>query len=139
VQTFDAAARGGPAGPSPALAQFLAGVLIGAGAATDRAGTPILCADHAVSRNPQTYFADIQAHRAEGPLFEPLARNISPCAFWPVRPVEPVTTIHNSAPVLITARRLPPRRLLRRGERLHRLGRDGLPARRSPPGKGPDV
>ncbi|MEV6490922.1 alpha/beta hydrolase [Actinoplanes sp. NPDC051633] len=98
-----AATDGMPAVPSEALEQFLAGVLTGTGAATDRAGTPILCADRAVSRHPKTYYDDIRTHRGDGPLFEPLTRNISPCAFWPISPIEPTTTIHNNAPVLITS------------------------------------
>ncbi|PWW63325.1 alpha/beta hydrolase [Actinokineospora spheciospongiae] len=101
VRTLDAAARGVDVTPPPALDRTLAGVLTGAGPATDRAGTPILCADRAVSRDPATYFRDIQAHRADEPLFGPLTRNTTPCAFWPVRPVEPPTTINTGAPVLV--------------------------------------
>jgi pimeloyl-ACP methyl ester carboxylesterase len=101
VRVLDAAARGEAVTPRPALAEFLDGVLTGSGAATDRAGTPILCADRAVSRDPAVYFRDIQAHRADEPLFGPLIRNITPCAFWPVAPLEPPTTIHNGVPALI--------------------------------------
>ena len=103
VQTLDAAAHGKPVTPSPQLEQFLAGLFTGSGAATDRAGTPILCADRAVSRNPATYLRDIEAHRADEPLFGPMTRNITPCAFWPTEPVEPVTTVHNNAPALIVS------------------------------------
>jgi hypothetical protein len=103
VRTLDAAAHGTTVTPAPALEQFLAGVLTGAGAATDRAGTPILCADRAVSREPASYLRDIEAHRADEPLFGPLTRNITPCAFWPSGPVEPVTTVHNGAPALIVS------------------------------------
>jgi len=101
VRTLNAAAQGTTVTPSPSLDQFLAGVLTGAGAATDRAGTPILCADRAVSGDPETYFRDIQAHRADEPLFGPLTRNVTPCAFWPSGPAEPTTTVHNGAPALI--------------------------------------
>ena len=103
VQTLDAAAHGTKVTPEPPLEQFLAGVLTGAGAATDRAGTPILCADRAVSRDPASYRRDIEAHRADEPLFGPLTRNITPCAFWPGGPVEPVTTVDNAAPALIVS------------------------------------
>ncbi|MEN3357112.1 MAG: hypothetical protein V7637_1094 [Mycobacteriales bacterium] len=101
VRVLDAAAHGGPATPTPSLREFLTGLFTGAGDASDRAGTPILCADRDVSHNPDTYFRAIQAHRADEPLFGPLTRNLTPCAFWPVRPVEPPTVIHTAAPVLM--------------------------------------
>lgn len=101
VRVLSEAARGATATPAPSLEQFLAGVFTGAGEATDRAGTPILCADRAVSHDPGTYFRDIQAHRADEPLFGPLLRNITPCAFWPVRPAERPTTISNDVPALM--------------------------------------
>jgi TAP-like protein len=94
---------GATATPTPALQQFLDGYRTGSGAATDRSGTPILCADRAVSRDPGRYYRDIQAHRATEPLFGPLTRNITPCSFWPVRGEEPTTTIRNAAPALIVA------------------------------------
>ncbi|MEU8613123.1 alpha/beta hydrolase [Actinoplanes sp. NPDC048791] len=103
VRTLDAARHGRAVTPSPALDQFLAGVLTGTGAATDRAGTPVLCADRAVSRLPATYFRDIQDHRASEPLFGPMTRNITPCAFWPTDPVEPATTIDNDAPAMVVS------------------------------------
>jgi pimeloyl-ACP methyl ester carboxylesterase len=101
VRTLDAAARGTAVTPSPSLDRFLAGVLTGVGPATDRAGTPVLCADRAVSRDPETYFRDIQAHRADEPLFGPLTRNTTPCAFWPTSPAEPTTTVRNDVPALV--------------------------------------
>lgn len=101
LQVFDAASRGEAATPTPALEEFLAGLFTGAGAATDRAGTPVLCADRAASRDPETYFRDIEAHRGDEPLFGPLTRNITPCAFWPVRPAEAPTTIHVDTPALV--------------------------------------
>ena len=103
VQTLDTAARGGTATPSPELEQFLAGLFTGSGAATDRAGTPFLCADRAVSRDPASYLRDIEAHRADEPLFGPLVRNITPCAFWPTAPVEPPTTFDHRAPALVVS------------------------------------
>jgi pimeloyl-ACP methyl ester carboxylesterase len=101
VRVLSEAAHGARATPTPSLEQFLAGVFTGAGTATDRAGTPILCADRAVSHDPGTYFRDIQAHRADEPLFGPLLRNITPCAFWPTRPAERPTTISNDVPALM--------------------------------------
>ncbi|MFI1196119.1 alpha/beta hydrolase [Micromonospora sp. NPDC020750] len=101
LRVLDAAAHGEATTPTPSLEAFLAGLLTGDGYAADRAGTPVLCADRAASRDPGTYFRDIQAHRADEPLFGPLTRNITPCAFWPVRPAEAATTIRNNAPALI--------------------------------------
>ncbi len=101
VRVLKEAAHGATADPTPSLEQFLAGVLTGAGAATDRAGTPILCADRAVSHDPDTYFRDIEAHRADEPLFGPLLRDITPCAFWPTGPAERPTTINNGVPALM--------------------------------------
>lgn len=64
-------------------------------------GTFLLCADRAAPRDPETYYRDIQAHRASEPLFGPLTRNVTPCAFWPTAPVESPTRIRNSVPALI--------------------------------------
>ena len=93
--------RDGSSSPTKVLADKLAGIYTGVGDVSDRAGTPILCADRAVSHDPSTYYRDIQAHRVDEPLFGPLTRNISPCAFWPTKPIEPPTTVHNGTPVLI--------------------------------------
>ncbi|MFI9449918.1 alpha/beta hydrolase [Amycolatopsis sp. NPDC052450] len=101
VRTLRDAAAGLPVTPSAALNALLDGLTTGSGAATDRAGTPVVCADRAASRDPATYYRDIQAHRSAEPLFGPLARNITPCAFWPVAPVEPATRIHNGSPALL--------------------------------------
>jgi pimeloyl-ACP methyl ester carboxylesterase len=73
--------------------------LLGPAQGTD--GMPTLCADEAAPRDPETYWRDIEAHRADEPHFGPLTRNLDACAFWPVRPVEPVTRIGNTAPVLM--------------------------------------
>lgn len=88
--------------PPPAdLTEELDGLATGSGDPGARFGTPVLCADRAVSHDPLTYYRDIQAHRADEPLFGPLTRNISPCAFWPTVPIEPPTTVHNGVPVLM--------------------------------------
>ncbi len=101
VRTLRDAAAGRPVTPSEGLAALLDGLTTGSGSATDRAGTPVICADRAASRDPATYYRDIQEHRAAEPLFGPLARNITPCAFWPVAPAEPATRIHNTSPALL--------------------------------------
>lgn len=65
------------------------------------ATTVLQCAERAVSADPETYWLDIQQHRATEPLYGPLFRNITPCAFWPTQPVEPPTTVDNDHPVLM--------------------------------------
>ncbi|GAA3096022.1 alpha/beta hydrolase [Streptosporangium carneum] len=99
VRTLADAARGTVVTAPPSLKATLDSLFTGAGALEAQA--PIICADRAASRDPETYFRDIQAHRADEPLFGPLIRNITPCAFWPTAPVEPTTTIRNDVPVLI--------------------------------------
>ena len=49
----------------------------------------------AAPRDPEFYWDDIQDHLATEPFYGPLRRNITPCAFWPVAPIEPPTTIGN--------------------------------------------
>ncbi|MFK4084658.1 alpha/beta hydrolase [Kribbella sp. NPDC020789] len=61
------------------------------------------CADRAAPRDPEVYYRDIQLHRIDEPLYGPLARDISPCTFWPVTPPEPPTKIANDHPVLMLA------------------------------------
>jgi pimeloyl-ACP methyl ester carboxylesterase len=61
------------------------------------------CADRATSRDPETYFRDVQAHLASEPLFGPLFRDITPCAFWPVRPLETLPRITTGHPALLVA------------------------------------
>ncbi|MFD5093555.1 alpha/beta hydrolase [Amycolatopsis thailandensis] len=59
------------------------------------------CADRAASRDPESYYRDIQAHLAAEPLFGPLARHITPCAFWPVSPTEAPVPIGDDRPALL--------------------------------------
>ncbi|MEL5955234.1 alpha/beta hydrolase [Streptomyces sp. CLV115] len=101
VRDLSDAARGIKVTPN----QRLEGVLTGLSAAdtdgTSSVQTAIQCADRAASRDPETYYRDIQAHRADEPLFGPLTRNITPCSFWPTAPAEPATKVHNQVPVLM--------------------------------------
>jgi pimeloyl-ACP methyl ester carboxylesterase len=104
VQVLNEAAHGAAPDPTPMLEQFLTGITTGSGGdATARSGLPVLCADRAVSHDPDTYFQDIETHRSDEPLFGPLFRDITPCAFWPTSPVEPPTTISNDVPALMVA------------------------------------
>ncbi|MFI5733562.1 alpha/beta hydrolase [Kribbella sp. NPDC051587] len=61
------------------------------------------CADRAAPRDPEVYYRDIQTHRAAESLYGPLARDVSPCTFWPTRPLEPPTRIANNHPALMLA------------------------------------
>lgn len=101
VRVFSEAARGAEVTPGAELAGLLAVLSTGTGTAGDNAATLILCADRAASRDPETYWRDIDRHRAAEPLFGPLLRNVSPCSFWPAEPAEPATRIHNTVPLLM--------------------------------------
>jgi pimeloyl-ACP methyl ester carboxylesterase len=83
------------------LEAYLHGLFTGEADQSDRYGTPILCADRPVSHDTSTYYRDIEQHRRAEPLFGPFTRNVSPCAFWPVRGTEPPTDIRNDRPVLV--------------------------------------
>ncbi|HEX6673478.1 MAG TPA: alpha/beta hydrolase [Actinomycetes bacterium] len=95
------AAATGSAEPTPELDRALAGVLTGADSAFHSGQTAIQCADEAVPRDPEWYWRDLQARRAHHPLFGPLDRMISPCAFWPASPEQPPVRVHNDVPALI--------------------------------------
>ncbi|GAA0613671.1 alpha/beta hydrolase [Kutzneria viridogrisea] len=103
VRVLREAARGLAVTPTPDLEQKLAlyndpGVSAAFGFS---AATANRCADRAAPRDPETYFRDIQAHLAAEPLYGALARQITPCAFWPTLPAEAPTRIGNSHPALI--------------------------------------
>ncbi|HTI21757.1 MAG TPA: alpha/beta hydrolase [Kutzneria sp.] len=95
--------RDGASKVTDRLAAELSAIYHGGGEMGARSGTAVFCADRAVSRDPATYFRDIQAHRIDEPVFGSVTRNITPCAFWPVRPIEPLTVVHNGLPVLLVA------------------------------------
>ncbi|WP_051114739.1 alpha/beta hydrolase [Actinokineospora enzanensis] len=67
------------------------------------ANTTLQCADRAADRNPENYYRDIQSHRTTEPLYGPLTRDITACAFWPTRPAEPPTKVRNNHPALIVS------------------------------------
>lgn len=102
VRVLRDAARGQKVTPTPPLEAALAAFASPeSGGEFGSVQVAILCADRAVSRNQETYWRDIQAHRATEPLYGPFIRNITPCAFWPTDPVEPPTEIGNDVPALI--------------------------------------
>ncbi|MFJ6984583.1 MULTISPECIES: alpha/beta hydrolase [unclassified Streptomyces] len=102
VGALVAAARGDDGVEVPSgLAATLEGLASADGDGTFSAQTAIQCADRAVSRDPETSYRDIEAHRADEPVFGPLTRTVTPCSFWPVAPAEPRTRVRNDVPVLL--------------------------------------
>ncbi|WP_229803386.1 alpha/beta hydrolase [Planobispora rosea] len=102
LQVLDDAARGAEITSAPSLEEGLAYL---SSPETDGAGSArmaITCADGPASRDVDAYYRDIQAHRADEPLFGPLTRAMNlPCAFWPASAAEPPTRIRNDVPALI--------------------------------------
>lgn len=98
-----AAANGMTVTPVPPLASYLGSFNDPTVSATDHgsASAALECADRAASRDPEFYWDDIQDHLATEPFYGPLRRTITPCAFWPVAPIEPPTTIDNHHPLLM--------------------------------------
>ncbi|RSM58453.1 alpha/beta hydrolase [Actinoplanes sp. ATCC 53533] len=101
VRLLARAADGMPTEPTEEMTATLASLVDGVGSATHTAQTAILCGDAAVSRDPEVYWRDAQRHRTSSPLFEPLARTITPCSFWPDAPAERPVDVHNGTPALI--------------------------------------
>jgi pimeloyl-ACP methyl ester carboxylesterase len=101
VRLLVRASHGAAVTPSATLTQSLELLRTSSLSAFGSAQAAILCADRAVPRDPGIYLADIEAHRRAEPLFGPLTRNLTPCAFWPVRPAEAPTAVRNARPALI--------------------------------------
>jgi pimeloyl-ACP methyl ester carboxylesterase len=101
VRVLSDAAGGAVVTPTASLEDGLTRALGTVDQVGDPQGLLTLCADRAVSRSPATYYRDIQAHRVDEPLFGPLTRNITPCAFWPTRPAEFPTRVGNDVPALM--------------------------------------
>ncbi|MEV0343688.1 alpha/beta hydrolase [Nocardia sp. NPDC050713] len=97
-QLLDAAA-GAPVAPSPELAAVLA-FMLAARPSDNSAQMAIMCGDVSAPRDPAWYWRNIEANRANQPLFGAFANNITPCAFWSA-PIESPTVIGNSVPSLI--------------------------------------
>lgn len=87
--------------PTDEMTATLQSLVDGSGSATHSAQTAVLCGDAPVERIPAYYWDDLENHRAESPLFEPLARTFTPCAAWPNAPKEAPVRIHNTVPALI--------------------------------------
>ncbi|MEH1129056.1 alpha/beta fold hydrolase [Micromonospora sp. CPCC 206061] len=99
VGQLRAAARGRPAADPHLLANLAA--LYGKDGSDDGAALSITCGDGEFPRDPLWYWRNIEQVRGGQPFFGPLARNISPCAFWRSRPLERPTVVRNDSPALI--------------------------------------
>ncbi|MFG1925147.1 alpha/beta hydrolase [Cryptosporangium sp. NPDC048952] len=85
-----------------AYAAFTARVQARTGAEGPTAGeVAVRCADRPVSKDPETYYRDIQTHLRDEPLFGPLERNVTPCAFWPAEPAKGPVRIGSNVPALL--------------------------------------
>ncbi|RKT54091.1 alpha/beta fold hydrolase [Saccharothrix australiensis] len=79
----------------------------------------VMCGDAAEPRDPESYWRDIERHRATQPVFGAFAHNITPCAFW-APPVERPTEVRNSVPALIVQATGDTRTTYETGVALHR-------------------
>lgn len=120
IRALRDAAAGKPATPTPILADSLRFIYTGDESHYGSVQAAILCGDGAAPRDPQVYWRDIQAHRGSGPLFEPFARNLNPCAFWPNPPSEAPTRVGNGIPALIVQSTGDPATLYRNAQAMHR-------------------
>ena len=73
-----------------------------------------------MSRDVEAYWRDIEAARAEAPLFGPLGSNITPCAFWPNPPRERPIRIRNGVPALVVQAAGEVNAILEMGQAMHR-------------------
>jgi pimeloyl-ACP methyl ester carboxylesterase len=103
AQVMHEAADGQPITADPDLDQFLA-LYVDTDVVPElhfSATTANQCADRATSRDPRTYYQNIQDHLATEPFYGALFHKITPCAFWPTNPIEAPTTIDNDHPALM--------------------------------------
>ncbi|GAA2857864.1 alpha/beta hydrolase [Streptosporangium fragile] len=102
LQVLNDAARGAEVTPTRSLEEGLTFLSSPEADGAGSARMAITCADGPASRDVGAHYRDIQAHRADEPLFGPLTRAMNlPCAFWPASPAEPPTQIRNAVPALI--------------------------------------
>jgi pimeloyl-ACP methyl ester carboxylesterase len=101
IEVFVQALRTGRAEPTPELDATLAGLLTGADSARHSVQTAIMCGDTDVTADPGHYWRDIQRHRAAEPVFGPMVRGITPCAFWPHGHRAAPPEVRNDVPSLV--------------------------------------
>lgn len=103
VRVFGEAAAERPAQPGKDLDEELAFLTDGDESLYGSGQSAIICGDAAARRDPESYWRDIQRHRAASPVFAPLTRGVNPCAFWPGGPREPLTEVGGRLPALMVA------------------------------------
>lgn len=118
IQTLLAATYG-PTEPDAALGELLDFLLTGKMSTAGSSQVAIVCGDRAARRDVESYWRDIQTHRASEPYFGALARNVSPCAFWPNEPQETPTQVGNAVPALLVAADGDPRTTYPMAKKLH--------------------
>ncbi len=121
VRVLKQAAEEGRAEPTEALDEELAFLLTGAESRYGSGQTAIVCGDAAAPRDPEVYWRDVQRHRKDSPSFAGVAYGINPCAFWPVRPREPLTPVGGHVPALMVAATGDTRTDYASSQGLHRL------------------
>ena len=109
----------GPVAPDAELGELLDFLLTGQMSFAGSSQVAIVCGDRAARRDIETYWRDIQTHRRAEPYFGALARNLSPCAFWPNQPQESPTRIGNPVPALLIAADGDPRTTYPMAAKLH--------------------
>ncbi|MCK9901486.1 alpha/beta hydrolase [Frankia sp. Cpl3] len=96
--------------PRADRAERAGGDVAGGGAglisALQSAQLAVMCGDVPASRIAGDYLADIRRHREAQPHVATAIWNITPCSFWPVRPLEPPTRVTGDVPALVVAAEL---------------------------------
>ncbi|MGK5557630.1 alpha/beta hydrolase [Actinomadura kijaniata] len=95
------AAAGRPAPPTGALKENLEFLLTGAESRYGSAQMALICGDGGAPGDPEYYWREVERTRAGAPIFGSIGHNINPCAFWPVKPREPMTRIGAHARALL--------------------------------------
>lgn len=100
---LDGVATGGPTLPGGSPGRRVETVPEGSLSAFQSAQLAILCGDVPASRVAGEYLADIRRHQRAQPHVGAAIWNLTPCTFWPVRPVEAPTRVANAVPAVVVA------------------------------------
>ncbi|MEV0276485.1 alpha/beta hydrolase [Streptomyces sp. NPDC050610] len=79
----------------------------------------LICADRQAPHDLSWYRHNVEASRAKAPLYGPLFSGVSPCAYWPGKPVEAPVLTGNDVPGLIVQSTGDPRTSYANGQGLH--------------------
>ncbi|MEU7046104.1 alpha/beta hydrolase [Streptomyces varsoviensis] len=119
IRVLHEAAQGRTVQPTEALAAALGRP----GEAEDNQNSlqmALICADRQAPRDLSWYRRNVEASRAEAPLYGPLFNGVSPCAYWPNKPLEAPVLTGNDVPGLIVQSTGDPRTSYANGQGLHR-------------------